>query len=115
MRFRVLISITLLMSLFCIYSCHSKNQETAANDQQKHIIVYGSNTCPHCINFKAKLDSVGLTYTFKDVYAENENNDAEMLEKLQQAGFNRYVKLPVVDIEGKIMMRPELQELLKEL
>jgi len=77
----------------------------------KLIIVYGSNNCDHCLDFKAQLDSIGFSYDFRDV----EFNDAmnrEMYYKVQRARIVGRINYPVIDVEGKIMVAPKLSEVI---
>ncbi|WKN30733.1 glutaredoxin family protein [Porifericola rhodea] len=76
--------------------------------QASTILVYGSDECSHCVNFKKKLDSAGYEYTFYDVEKEQKNAD-EMLLKLQKSGFRGNIHLPVVEVNGNMHVNPELQ------
>ncbi|GJM30361.1 MAG: hypothetical protein DHS20C17_29960 [Cyclobacteriaceae bacterium] len=80
--------------------------------QSKSIIVYGSNNCDHCVEFKAKLDSVMFEYEFIDVEF-NESMQNEMVQKVRNSGVSGGFKYPVIDVEGKILVAPELNELLE--
>jgi len=105
------------LAIFCVLltneGCETKSTEAAkkesleARSSQKEMIVYGSNTCDHCIDFKRKMDSLGVKYTFYDVEVDQRKAD-EMLAKLEKARFMGYISFPVVDIEGRVMVSPEL-------
>jgi glutaredoxin len=85
------------------------------NVQSRKIIIYGSKECDHCLHFIASLDSAGIKYDFRDVEKDKKLFN-EMLIKIQQADIKGYVSYPVLDVEGKIMVRPvfkDLAELLK--
>ena len=92
----------LLICLTVFFACQTSIKQT------KEIIVYGSDNCEHCVDFKAKLDSVGFAYDFRDVEF-NEFMNNEMVSKVRASGVQGGFKYPVVDIEGKILIAPELQ------
>ena len=81
--------------------------QSSGINQTKDILVYGSDNCDHCVDFKAELDSVGFTYGFKDVeFSEALTN--EMIHKVRAAGIMGQINYPVIDVEGKILVAPEL-------
>ncbi|MDF9797052.1 glutaredoxin [Catalinimonas alkaloidigena] len=90
----------------------NKESETAeaSQDTQKSILVYGSDECSHCVNFKKKLDSAGYTYTFYDVDKDQSYAD-QMLLKLQQVGFRGNISLPVVVLEDDIKVGASFDEI----
>ena len=93
-----------------IFSCaDKKNKEVESPSSQKHLIVYGSSDCQVCIDFKKQLDSANIEYEFRDFLLTEKNYDEEMLNKLSAAGFKGQVRFPVVDIEGRIMVKPGFQ------
>jgi glutaredoxin len=99
-------------------NCESKKKsiDTTGNltpKVDKTIIIYGSQSCDHCITFRQKIDSLNIKYDFRDAEA-NENYYNELMFKIQQARYTDYIAFPVVDIEGKLMVRPELDVFLKE-
>jgi len=102
-RNRVFVVLTTVMLLVSI-GCETKKAETAT---QKEMIVYGSDTCDHCISFKAKMDSLGIKYTFYDVQVD-QTKAQEMLDKLAKVNFIGNIAFPVVDIEGRVMVSPEI-------
>ena len=88
-------------------------EETAAQNtaSQKEMLIYGSNECEHCIAFKKKMDSLDIKYTFYDVQVDQSKAD-EMLRKLEEVKFMGYIAFPVVDVEGDVMVSPELKKVL---
>ncbi len=99
----------ILLFGFFFSACQEKPTQVA---QTKNIIVYGSNNCDHCVNFKAQLDSIGFQYNFKDVEF-NVMQANEMVMKVQQAGLAGGISYPVIDVEGTILIAPELQKVLE--
>lgn len=94
-------------SMLLLWACQS-----SGINQTKDILVYGSDNCDHCVDFKAKLDSVGFTYGFKDVeFSETLTN--EMVQKVRTAGIMGQFSYPVIDVEGKILVAPELEEVIE--
>lgn len=85
----------------------AKSEVVAEKASQKEMIVYGSDTCDHCISFKKKMDSLGIKYTFYDVQVDQAKAQ-EMLDKLARVNFIGNIAFPVVDIEGRVMVSPEI-------
>lgn len=112
-----LITSIVLLLFFIINGCGSSeqkvaNQESSTEIKQTSIVVYGSNTCTHCIQFKAKLDSVGLPYVFNDVDVSDEQA-LIMVDLVKQSGFKGRIMFPVVQLNGeKVLIAPELTEVL---
>jgi glutaredoxin len=99
-----------------IHGCEGKRKsiDTSGNITpmtEKEITIYGSESCDHCIEFRNKMDSVSLKYTFKDADA-NEQYYQELLLKIENAQFKGYISYPVVEISEKIYVRPEFSEFL---
>ena len=99
------------LSFVLLWACQGPENNQSSIKQTKQIIVYGSNNCDHCLDFKAQLDSIGFSYDFRDV----EFNDAmnrEMYYKVQRARIVGRINYPVIDVEGKIMVAPNLSEVI---
>lgn len=114
----------ILITVFCIcltmvFGCNQKRKsiDTSGNitpKVAKMITIYGSENCDHCIDFRRKVDSLGVKYTFKDAEA-NEDYYREMVLKVQQKDSNSDISFPVVEINDEILVQPELDAFLKEL
>ena len=89
-----------------ITACSGKTEEST--HIPKEITVYGSSECHHCVAFKAKLDSAGFQYVFKDLKIIERNYDQEMLMKVQQANYKGHIDLPVVEVGDSLMFRPSI-------
>jgi glutaredoxin len=98
-------TLPLILGLLITLACQQNFRQT------KEIIVYGSDNCHHCVEFKAQLDSVGFTYNFRDVEFNPMMNN-EMVSKVRASGVQGGIKYPVIDIEGNILIAPELQAVL---
>lgn len=76
----------------------------------KHnVTVYSTPTCPYCVYSKQYLDGKGVQYKDVDVSADRQKA-LEMVQKSGQMG------VPVIDIDGKIIVgfQPQVfEELLK--
>ena len=86
----------------------------AAAKAATEILVYGSNTCDHCIDFRAQLDSAGLPYVFHDVELDQALY-TELGNKIQAINYQGHVAFPVIEVNGKLMVAPQLSEVLAEL
>ena len=74
----------------------------------KKISVYSTPTCPYCHQLKDYLQEKGLKFTDFDVAADS-TKAQEMIDKSGQMG------VPVVDIEGKIIVGFDKAAIDKEL
>ena len=74
----------------CTSKTESGNDEAIDRSTQVQLVIYGSNSCGHCIDFKAKLDSLNISYTFNDV-EQNKALADEMLEVVHAANYYDYI------------------------
>ncbi len=106
--------ITIASLCFSLQQCMvDENKENSASTQaqsQKNIVVYGSDECSHCVDFKKQLDSAGYEYTFYDVEKDQSKGD-EMLLKVQQTGFRGNISFPVIVVDGAVKVAPSFQDL----
>lgn len=89
---------------------------TQKNQEQKTIIVYGSDTCHYCLDTKTHLKAKKIDFIYYDVDI-NLAKQREMLVKMQKAGLAvNNLSLPVVDLYGKLIMNgTNFEEFLKTL
>lgn len=101
--------------LLALVGCQPKHGKAQAESAptQKEITIYGSNTCDHCIIFKAQLDSVGLKYVFLDV-DHDEANTQELLDLIRSVNFKGYVSFPVVEVEGEVFVNPKIEVIVQK-
>ena len=74
----------------------------------KKVIVYSTATCPYCIRLKEFLNDNNVEFENYDVGQERDKAK-EMIVKSGQRG------VPVVDIEGKIIIGFDKDAIKKEL
>jgi glutaredoxin-like YruB-family protein len=74
----------------------------------KKIIIYGTSTCPYCAMAKDFFDEKKISYEYKDVGAD-EDAQKEMMQKSGSMG------VPVIDIDGKIIVGFDVPAISKEL
>ena len=91
-----------------------KNPEYVSDDTNidastGDIIIYGRSTCYYTTNLKEQLDSINVSYTFKDITESSASS--EMWSKLSDAGHSGSVGLPVVDVKGAILIRPSVDDI----
>jgi len=78
---------------------------------QSGIIVYGSDSCNHCLDFKSSLDSAGIKYVFYDIDLDFEK-EKEMVEKLKSYKINGNIQIPVVEVnDSKLLIGADFKEL----
>lgn len=63
----------------------------------KHVVVYGTPTCPFCIRLKQYLKDNNIVFEDVDL-GKYPEKVAEMVEKSGQMG------VPVIDIDGEIIV-----------
>ncbi|NJN26845.1 MAG: hypothetical protein HC819_13135 [Cyclobacteriaceae bacterium] len=107
-----------ILIIIAFLACETKPQknteaaEVVIPKAEPVIMVYGSENCDHCIAFRKSVDALDVKYTFKDVEA-SETYYNELVQKIQEAEYKGYVSFPVVEIDGKIYVKPELDEFMK--
>ena len=104
-----------------LIQCGSAPANTTTNEKiiaqviQKSIVVYGSLQCPHCVNFKAKLDSIGLEYTFHDVDVSDQYA-LEMVARVKASGHTEGFSIPVVIVnDQELFIAPHISKVLAAL
>ena len=73
----------------------------------KEVVVFTSNTCPHCITVKEYLSEKGVEFVEKNV-----QTDTSARKELMQKGI---MAVPVVEIDGETIVgfdRDKMEELL---
>ena len=68
------------------------------------IKIYSTPTCPWCKKAKAYLGEKGIAFESVDV-SEDEKAQKEMIEKSGQMG------VPVIDIDGKIIIGFDVEQI----
>ena len=106
-----------ILFIIVLFNCETKKKsiDTSKNIKPKvehSITVFGSENCDHCIAFRKSVDSVAVKYVFKDVEA-NEQYYNELVQKIQLANYKGYVSFPVLDIDGKLYVKPEFDEFME--
>jgi|TARA_B110000046_G_scaffold173897_1_gene196996 glutaredoxin len=104
-----------------LIQCSSAPKKIPANEQiitqaiQKSIVVYGSHQCHHCVNLKAKLDSIGLEYTFHDVDISDQYA-LEMVAKVKASGHTQGFSIPVVVVnDQELFIAPHISKVVAAL
>ncbi len=102
------LGLLLILFQFCSSSTESSKNKGEAVAEPPSIVIYGSNTCDHCIDFKVKLDSVGLEYSFNDVEV-NEEQALVLTQLLQDANYQGGVNFPVVFLNSRLLIAPDFE------
>lgn len=118
MKTTVIIAL-LSITFSLLQSCTNSSQSLAGADTEETkaptIVIYGSNTCHHCVDFKNKLDSVGLKYVFNDVEVD-ERQAQVMIQLVQSANHQGGIQFPVVYLNDKeVMIAPDFNSFLTRL
>jgi glutaredoxin len=90
---------------------HSENSFLESAERVNvDIIVYGSETCPHCLVLLRKMEEEGIPHQFKEV-DNSDVNFREMYEKIKKINYQGYVNYPVVDVKGLVLVAPEFEQI----
>ena len=118
MNLKILPIVLIIALIGTLIECESapkkalNNEQIIAQVKQKSIVVYGSSQCSHCINLKAKLDSIGLKYTFYDIDVSNQYA-LEMVERAKVVGYTQGFSIPVVVVNDReLFIAPKINEIL---
>ncbi len=71
--------------------------------------IYGSNSCDHCKEFKARLDKEGIKYTFYDV-EQDEVKAQEMLDAVHSINYYDYISFPVIAFDKFVYINPPFEQ-----
>lgn len=77
---------------------------------QIDVIVYGNEKCPYCRDTTKWLESQNIKYIYRDVEQFGTFQE-EMFSKLEKAGYTSTAMLPVIDINGRILMKPAFDDI----
>jgi glutaredoxin len=117
MKYKVLYLTLIFGSLVfdgCTSKTESRSDQAIEKSTQVQLVIYGSNSCGHCIDFKANLDSLNISYTFNDV-EQNKALADEMLEVVHAANYYDYIEFPVVAVGKQVFINPPLDQVLNAL
>ena len=110
-----LVIFTVLFMLSCSTSSEENNNENQKEESsQAELILYGSNSCDHCLDFKAQLDKAGIKYIFNDV-EQNQQLADEMVKAVQAVNYRGYIEFPVIVIGKKVFVNPPFADVMKVL
>ncbi|SNS73166.1 Glutaredoxin [Ekhidna lutea] len=84
-----------------------------ASMQTNKVVIYGSDSCNHCIDLKKDLDSAKIEYQFHDV-EQNKEKESEMIAVLNKHRSDGYVTFPLVEINGEKLINGATLVLIKE-
>ena len=92
-----------------LYASDTKN--LYASISRSDVKLYGNTACFFCLRLKKELNREGIPYIFYNV-SESENRNEEMKRKFIKAFPDaNVVHFPMVEVKGKILMRPSLKEI----
>ncbi|MFT7222635.1 MAG: glutaredoxin [Cellvibrionaceae bacterium] len=80
---------------------------------ESYVAVYGRNSCGFTQNMISNLKNEGLNYRY---FIVDEQEVAYSLhQRMESSGISiRSYNLPVVDVNGRIMVRPDFQKVLNK-
>lgn len=96
--------------VFLIFLVSLLLQGPVQANSKGNIIIYGSKDCGFCQGMMKNLNAEKIPYKFHDVNKDATKNN-EMWSKLsKEFGKMKSVKFPVMDIKGKILIRPDFKK-----
>lgn len=97
--------IILLMIVGCGYLLYGQYAKPTIVAGEPYIEVYGRDRCSITTSMRKFLDNKGIPYQYYSI--DNRKNADNLHAKMRLAGIStRSYYLPVVDINGKILVRP---------
>ena len=99
----------LLIISMLVFVAGCRNMRTADSGE---LVVYGRPACHFCEEFRSKLDSDNVPYTFRDI--DEPEYKAMMWKAIDERkpGFND-ITLPVVVYKESLLVCPEYDEFLE--
>lgn len=92
-----------------LYASDSENQYSSIS--RNDVVLYGNDVCFFCLKLKKDLNKEGIPYVFYNV-SENEYKNDEMKRKFRKAyPDSNVVHFPMVEVKGRILLRPSLNEI----
>ncbi len=76
--------------------------------EKPYVILYGKPTCGWCKKMENDLEARDIPYEYANLKEQAAND--ELHPRMQKAGLRiSSYKLPVMDINGKLYIRPEIE------
>jgi arsenate reductase-like glutaredoxin family protein len=79
-------------------------------DNNVNIIVYGTKVCGLCAAMERNLNLEKIPYVFHDLNADESKNRGMWGKLTRQHGNMKNVRLPIMEIDGKIYISPKFTE-----
>lgn len=102
------------LMVFCIYKVwghFGPGQSIEPLFAEPYVAVYGRATCGYTTSALRELKNSGVNYKVFDI---DDRDTANILHaRMEQSGIStRRYNLPVIDVNGSIMVRPEIEDVL---
>lgn len=113
---RTLLKILIVYVFMICLSCKKENIKVSPGD----VLVYSSQwACDNTLMRLEQYNAIKLPYTFKEIWKNSSEvpdsiNYYEMWNKAHSIGVN-YIKFPLVDVKGIILINPSAEDILKNL
>jgi glutaredoxin len=89
-----------------------RNEVLAHAPNAPYVLVYGRDSCGYTGQMRLGLTRQGVAFGYHQV--DNDTVADELHGKMQQLGLNTaYYELPVVEVNGRLLLRPELDRVLQ--
>ena len=95
---------SIVFILLVLFQCSSSTEYP-----DTELIIYGSNSCEHCNEFRAKLEKEEIEYKFYDVERDQLKAN-EMLEAVHSINYYDYIEFPVVLFDKYVFINPPFEQ-----
>jgi len=100
-----------LIGYFAWNSFYGSNRQLNPSAQMPYIHVYGVDQDPATTALRNRLETNNIEYDYKVVLVEKHR--IKMLGMLKSLGRETNTDLPVVDVNGYILERPKVEEIME--
>ena len=109
---KILILVVLLIAGYFLWQKMSQNTTLEPLYDKPYVVVYGRDECGLTQQCLRDLEIAGIKVIYKIVDDDEVSN--ELHPRMEKAGLDiRSYGLPVVEVNGQIFIRPELDKILE--
>lgn len=110
---RLVLGLVVLLGLYQAWGKLGPRNEVLAHvPGSPYLVVYGRDSCGYTGQMRTELARQGMAFSYRQV--DNGAVADELHDKMHQLGLNTaYYELPVVEVNGHLLVRPELDRLLQ--
>lgn len=103
----------LVFPLLLLIGCESPTGSDSVPKAEPTVFVYGTTSCGLTTQCRNNLTAANIPFEFKNL-TEGENG-TELWSKLNESDVNNNGQIPVVDVNGTLLVRPSLEQIKEQL